>query len=285
VQSLDGEARKWFKGLPNNTIPSWEEMERVFILRRGEKRDHGYLLTEFNAIKKKSDETVAEFFRRFNKLYNILPAEIKPPLAREKITFAGAFESNFGFTLREIRAPTLEQIQTDALEIKANLVAAGKVPETQPSQDKGKAKIESSQSQSLEDTCNIIKTMSDKLNRLELENKNSRRQTQFNKNFNPQFRRQPLQILQKERKDQNQIQARLYIEADPGEQQSEDQISTLYAVDEDELGIEGEEYVYDEADVIHDGNEIDEYWKQFSNFMQAKLHNKYDLRSRKRSRN
>lgn len=31
VQSLDGETRKWFKGLPNNFIPSWEEMERLFI--------------------------------------------------------------------------------------------------------------------------------------------------------------------------------------------------------------------------------------------------------------
>ena len=102
----------------------------------------------------------------------------------------------------------------------------------------------------------MIKTMSVKLNRLELENKNSQRQTQFNKNFNPQFRRQPLQIMQKERKDQNQIQAPLYIEADPGEEQPEDHISTLSAVDEDEIGIEGEEYVYDEADDIHDGNEI-----------------------------
>jgi len=69
-----------------------------------------------------------------------------------------------------------------------------------------------------------------------------------------------LQILKKERKDQNQIQAPLYIEADLGGEQPEHQISTLYAVDEDELDIEGEEYMYDEADAIHDENEIDEYW-------------------------
>ena len=120
---------------------------------------------------------MAEFVRRFNKLYNSLLAEIKPSPTSAKITFAGAFESNFGFTLRERRAPTLDQIQTDALEIEVNLVAARKAPETQLSQDKGKAKIESSQSKSLEDMCNAIKTMSDKLNRLELENKNSQRQT------------------------------------------------------------------------------------------------------------
>ena len=146
-------------------------------------------------------------------------------------------------------------------------MATRKALETYPTQDNGKAKIKSSQSQSLEDMCNVIKTLSDKLNRLELENKNFQRQTQYNKNFNPQYRRQPLQILQKERKYQNQIQAPLYIEEGLGEEQPENQISTLYAVDEDELGIEGEEYVYDEADAIHNENEIDEYWKHFYDFM------------------
>ena len=53
-----------------------------------------------------------------------------------------------------------------------------------------------------------------------------------------------MQILQKERKEQDQIQAPFYIETDPGEvpehPSHEDQISTLYAVNEDELGVEGE---------------------------------------------
>jgi len=41
----------------------------------------------------------------------------------------------------------------------------------------------------------------------------------------------------------------------------------LYAIDEDELGVEGEEYLYDEIDSIYHENEIDEYWKQFFDFM------------------
>lgn len=96
-----------------------------------------------------------------------------------------------------------------------------------------------------------------------------------------------MQILQRGRKDQDQIQAPLYIEADPVEKQEhpKDQISTLYAIDEDELVFEGEEYEYDETHAIHDENKIDEYWKQFSDFMQVELHNKYDLRLKKRSRN
>ena len=151
VQSLDGEARKWFKGLPNNSIPTWEEMECQFNQRWGEKQDHGYSLIEFNAIKKNSDESVVELIRRFNKIYNILPMEIKPPPTGEKISFVGEFESDFGFTLRERRSTTLYQIQTNALEIEANMVAACKAPETQPTQDKGTTKMESSQSQTLEE--------------------------------------------------------------------------------------------------------------------------------------
>ena len=41
----------------------------------------------------------------------------------------------------------------------------------------------------------------------------------------------------------------------------------LYAVDEDELGVEGEEYEYAKIDAIYDENKIDEYWKKFYDFM------------------
>lgn len=78
--------------------------------------------------------------------------------------------------------------------------------------------------------------------------------------------------MQQEREDQDQIQPPLYIEADSDEipkhsTDHDDQIFTLYAVDEDELGIEGEEYEYAETNAIYDENEVDEYWKKFSDFM------------------
>ena len=58
VQSLDGEARKWFKTLGNRSITTWEEMENYFLRKWGEKKYHGYYLTEFNAIRKKHNEGV-----------------------------------------------------------------------------------------------------------------------------------------------------------------------------------------------------------------------------------
>lgn len=45
----------------------------------GEKRDHEYVLTEFNVMKNKHDEDVSGFIKRFKKLYNSLAVKIKPP--------------------------------------------------------------------------------------------------------------------------------------------------------------------------------------------------------------
>lgn len=61
VQSLDGEARKWFKALPNASITTWEELETSFTQKWGEKRNHECLLTKFNAIRKKLKEDISEF--------------------------------------------------------------------------------------------------------------------------------------------------------------------------------------------------------------------------------
>ena len=82
-------------------------MENFFTLKTGGKRDHGYVLTEFNALKKRHNEDVKKFIKRFNKLYNNLPTKIKPPQAAAKVVFAGAFELDFGFTLRERRSTSL----------------------------------------------------------------------------------------------------------------------------------------------------------------------------------
>ena len=99
VQSLDGEARKWFKSLAANSINTWEAMEEAFVKKWGDRRDHGDTLTEFNTLKKNHNEGVSEFIRRFNKLYFSLPAEMKPHQTAAKVVFVAAFDSEFGFSL------------------------------------------------------------------------------------------------------------------------------------------------------------------------------------------
>ena len=67
VQSLYGEAKNWFKGIPNAAITTSEELENSFIEKWGQKRNHEYLLTEFNAIRKISKDDTSKFVKRFNK--------------------------------------------------------------------------------------------------------------------------------------------------------------------------------------------------------------------------
>lgn len=126
IQSLDGEARKWFKAIPNASITTWKELENSFTQKWGEKRNHEYLLTEFNAIRKKPEEDILEFIKRFNKQYNNLSSKIKPPAAATRVVFLGAFEPEFGFTVMKRKSLTLDELQIDALEVEANLTSFGK---------------------------------------------------------------------------------------------------------------------------------------------------------------
>ena len=112
---------KWFKTLPSNYISTWEELENAFIQIWGEKKYHSYFLREFNVIKRKLEEDVNEFIKRFNKLYNSFQAEINPPLAGEKVVFVAAFEFDFIFTLRESKSHTLDYIQIDLLVLQDKL--------------------------------------------------------------------------------------------------------------------------------------------------------------------
>lgn len=124
--------------------------------------------------------------------------------------------------------------------------------------------------------------------KLELENKNPSIQIQqgLNMNFNPQFKRPPLQILWSEIKDQqDSVQPPLYIEDEPEEMLEEalkfqeNQYSTLSKEEVEPL----EEGL--DMDTPLDEEEIDAYYKKFADMMQVELHKIYYLRSRKRSRN
>ena len=69
VQSLDGEVRKWFRELPTNSITLIVELQDAFMRQWGDTKDHTYYITEFGALMRKKDETIAVFSKIFNKTY------------------------------------------------------------------------------------------------------------------------------------------------------------------------------------------------------------------------
>jgi hypothetical protein len=101
VQSLDGQAHKWFKELPANSITGIEQLDEAFLKYWGERRDLLYYMSEFGNLKRGDEESVSDFIKRFNKMFGKIPAEIKPSDASAKITFSAAFDADFCLILRE----------------------------------------------------------------------------------------------------------------------------------------------------------------------------------------
>jgi hypothetical protein len=91
VQTLDGEARKWFRDLTLGSIVGIEALDDAFLRQWGDKNYFLYYITEFGSLKRKEGESTSYFFKRFNEMYNKTSAEINPIETSTKITYSSAF--------------------------------------------------------------------------------------------------------------------------------------------------------------------------------------------------
>ena len=107
VQSLDGEARKWFRELPHRSITDIEALDDAFLTQWGDRKDLLYYHTEFGNLKRENGESLLDFNKRFNRMYSKIPAEVKPTPTSAKLTYATAFDSDLCLLLRERRCATL----------------------------------------------------------------------------------------------------------------------------------------------------------------------------------
>ena len=71
--------KKWFEYLTPGSLHDWNELEDVFLRKWGSKLNHVQALTEYNNLKKANHESVQDFSKIFNKVYNSIPTHIKPP--------------------------------------------------------------------------------------------------------------------------------------------------------------------------------------------------------------
>jgi hypothetical protein len=122
VCSLNGEARKWFRALPPGSIDGIEALDDIFLRQWGDKKDFKYYIIEFRSLMRKEGESVSNFSKRFNKMYNKILSEIKPTEASAKITYASYFDLDFYLLLRERRATSLAHMQDATLEVESNIL-------------------------------------------------------------------------------------------------------------------------------------------------------------------
>jgi hypothetical protein len=176
VQSLDGEARKWFRGLTPGSIAGIEALDDVFLRQWGDKKDFMYYITEFGSLKRKEGESVSDFSKRFNKMYNKIPAEIKPTEASAKITYASAFDPDFCLLLRERRATSLAHMQDAALEVESNILAVDRL-RNKVDRDRGRGRSEASTSGSsvshpqVDELTKLVKSLSAEMEKMKFEGK------------------------------------------------------------------------------------------------------------------
>jgi hypothetical protein len=78
VQRLNGEARKWFRNLPPNSIADIIALDDAFLKHWADKNDFLYYITEFGALRRKQGESIPDFTKRFSQIYGKIPKEIKP---------------------------------------------------------------------------------------------------------------------------------------------------------------------------------------------------------------
>lgn len=104
VQSLTGDVRTLFRALPANTINHPEALYHTFLNRWEKKKDPLHILLEYENLKRGPQETVQDYFTRFNNVYNAIPQNLRPPPDLALIKFPNALDSDMAYQLME-RAP------------------------------------------------------------------------------------------------------------------------------------------------------------------------------------
>lgn len=174
----------------------------------GYKKDFLYYITEFGAVKRNEGESVSDFSKRFNKMYNKIPTEIKPTEASTKITYANAFDLDFCLLLRERRSTTLSQMQDNALEVESNVLVANRLRGgIDKEKRKQKAEVSTSRTSNidpkLDELTKMVKSLTIDMSKLKMESRPSTtRNVSFDLPNKQQFRRPNApQIMLRERRD------------------------------------------------------------------------------------
>lgn len=97
AQTLTGDVKKWFKAFPANNIADLANFHRLFIDRRERKKNPLQILSEYDSIRRASNESVQDYCTRFNNIYNPIPANIKPPPNLALIKFTDGFDVDMSY--------------------------------------------------------------------------------------------------------------------------------------------------------------------------------------------
>ena len=123
--SLQGNVKSWFKKLPAGSIIDSQQFAQVFLDRWVVPGNVFLILEEYQSLRRQPRETVQKFSARFNKVYNAIPANIKPPLGWALLHCPSSFDPEVEFHIRERGPSSLEEMKNIAITVKYNLWCVG----------------------------------------------------------------------------------------------------------------------------------------------------------------
>jgi hypothetical protein len=268
VQSLDGEVRKWFRGLTPGSITGIEALDDVFLRQWGNKKYFMYYITEFKSLKRKEGEYVSDFSKIFNKMCNKIPAKIKPMEASAKITYSSAFDPDFYLLLRERRDTSLAHMQYSSLEVESNVLAVDRL-RSKADRDRGRGRSEASTSGSsashpqVDELTKMVKSLSVEMENMKFEGKQGYKNVPNNDNKG-NFRRSnnhAPQIMLREQRDrdrndqkiQDPLQNNLFMDE---EREEEDLDPKIHCIGETSPFPHLTQFAYEESLVNSQINEL-----------------------------
>ena len=120
-QTLQGDAKEWFKHLQLESINTWEDLSDIFLKFWGKRRPLDQIISELYPLERQEGETMSSFNRRFASFYYNMPKGIYPLENTAKLHYAAAFHPEMSLLLLERNSITLHHMFIDCLEVEDNL--------------------------------------------------------------------------------------------------------------------------------------------------------------------
>ena len=132
-----------------------------------------------------------DFSTRVMRTYDVIPADVKPPLGVAKLHYVDVFSSEFTLLLRERRFVSLTNMMDDSIKLEVNLIASNKTKQRNETRRVKEEEPQASTSQSCSDAkFNIMmKTMEKLMDKLSADDKNQMKDPNEPQVRNPNFRR------------------------------------------------------------------------------------------------
>ena len=103
ILTLGGDAHEWFTEKPRNSFDSLQSIIDAFKEKYGDKREGRHLVNAISIIKKRENETLEEFNKRFNGIVRELPQDYKPIDKSLRDFYIDAFSLEPSYELRRAR--------------------------------------------------------------------------------------------------------------------------------------------------------------------------------------